>query len=108
MIELDENKHVIYTTGDKPEEQIDRILKYAYKSIGIKYDYLQILGLFLSLLFRNKVNRWFNSANKLICSEFIDIAYYSAGVERKTIVNLGDVTPQELLDVYDFRIRKGD
>jgi hypothetical protein len=103
-LELDE-KHVVYTTGDKPKEQVDRILKFANQALGVKYDYLQILGLFLSLLFKGE--RYFNSANRFICSELIDIAYYKAGVERLTDINIGNISPQELLEVYEFRVRKG-
>lgn len=107
ILKLNEEHHVVYTTGEKPQEQIDRILKYAYGAIGTKYDYMQIFGLFIALLFKTKKHRWFNSRNKLICSEFIDLAYYKAGVKRNDSIKLGDVTPQELLEVYDFRIRKG-
>lgn len=100
-VQLDSN-HVVYTTGDKPREVQDRILKFAYEQVGKKYDYLQILGLFLSLLLKGERYVVFNSSNKLICSELIDLAYYKAGVKRKTNISIGDVTPQELLKVYDF------
>jgi hypothetical protein len=103
-ITLGNSKYVVYTTGEKPKEQVDGILKFAYRNIGAKYDYLQILGLFLSLLFKRE--RYFNSSNKLICSELIDLAYYTAGVKRLTTSNLGNIVPQELLEVYEFRIRK--
>jgi hypothetical protein len=104
---LDDKKYVVYTTGDKSKEQEDKILKYAYRHLGVKYDYFQILGLFISLLFKGEVNRYFNSANKLICSELIDLAYYTSGVKRDNSIKLGDVTPQELLEVYEFKVRKG-
>lgn len=104
-IQLDEN-HVVYSTGNKTKEVQDRILKYAYEAVGTKYDYLQLLGLFLSLLFKGE--RYFNSSNKFICSELIDLSYYKAGVERKHSMNIGNVTPQELLEVYELKdIRKG-
>lgn len=105
VIELNQQEHVVYTL-DKSQDETDKIIKYAYKSVGIKYDYLQILGLFLSLLF-NIEYRFFDRSNKLICSELIDLSYYKAGIKRNTDINLGNVTPQELLEVYDFRIRKG-
>lgn len=107
ILKLDKERHVVYTTGDKPKEQTERILKYAYEAIGTKYDYLQIIGMFLSLLFKCRRDRLFNSKNKLICSEFIDIAYFKAGVKRNGSRKLGDVTPQELFEVYDFKVRKG-
>ena len=105
MIELDQQKHEIYI-ADKSQEQTDRVLKYAYESVGMKYDYWQILGLLISLVFKTE-HRFFDKSNRLICSELIDLAYYKAGVKRSTDMNLGNVTPQELLQVYDFRIRKG-
>jgi hypothetical protein len=105
-ITLDDDKYVVYTTGEKSKEQVDKIIKFSYRHINVKYDYLQILGLFISLLFKGE-NRYFNSKNKLICSELIDLAYYTASVERINNVNLGNITPQELLEVYEFRIRKG-
>lgn len=100
--------HMVYSTGIKPKEVEDRILKYAHSKIGAKYDYFQILGLFLSLLFKGERRAIFNSTNKLICSELIDLAYYKSGIERKHNVNIGNITPQELLEVYDLKdIRKG-
>lgn len=107
LIELDKCKHVIYTIGDKSKEQMDLMRKLSYKAIGIKYDYMQIVGLFFSLLLNRREYAWFNSGNKLICSEFVDIVYYKSGVKRKGVYSLGNVTPQELFEVYDFRIRKG-
>lgn len=106
IIELDQQKHEIYTV-DKSQDETDRVLEYAYKSVGIKYDYLQILGLLISLVFGTEY-RFFDRKNKLICSELIDLSYYKAGIKRSTDMNLGSITPQELLQVYDFkRIRKG-
>lgn len=107
LVGLSDCKHTVYTTGEKPKEQIDRMLKYAYSTIDIKYDYMQILGLFFALLFNSKKHRWFNSKNKFICSELIDLVYYKVGVKRNNVIKLGNVTPQELLEVYDFRIREG-
>lgn len=107
LIELDKYKHVIYTIGDKSKEQMDLMRKLSYKAIGIKYDYMQIVGLFFSLLLNRREYAWFNSGNKLICSEFVDIVYYKSGVKRKGVYSLGNVTPQELFEVYDFKVRKG-
>ncbi|UGO46269.1 enoyl-CoA hydratase/carnithine racemase-like [Bacillus phage vB_BanS_Chewbecca] len=101
-LELNE-RHVIYTTGNQPQEVTDRIVKYAYKNLGTSYDYLKLFGLFFSLAFKRKRNIYFNSANKFICSELVDMAYYTAGVRRKTNDNLGNITPQELFEVYDLK-----
>lgn len=106
-ITLDENLHTIYTVHGKTDEQSERILEYAFDALGTKYDYLQILGLFISLLFKRRRYALFNSRNKLTCSELIDTVYYKSGIKRNGINNLNNVTPIELLEVYDFRIRKG-
>lgn len=98
-----DNNHTIFTTGEKPKDQIDRIVKYAYNSIGKEYDYWQVFGLFLSLTFKGDRFSFFNSTNKLICSELIDLAYFTSGVKRKNMSNIGNVTPRELLEVYDFK-----
>ena len=112
MIELDETRHVVYTTGEKPQEQIDRIMFYAGKLVGMKYDYLQTIGFMLSYLMRSRgrkwFSKWFNSKNKLICSELIDLVYYKSGVQRNNVIDLGNISPQDLLSVYDFRIRKDE
>lgn len=96
-------RHVIYTIGEQPQEVVDKIVKFAYKNLGKRYDYLQLLGLFISLSCEGKRNIYFNSKNKLICSELVDLAYYTSGVKRKTNENLGNITPQELFEVYDLK-----
>lgn len=104
-IALDCARYVIFTTGYKPVEQTDMIVKYAYRHLNVKYDYLQLLGLLLSLLSKGGINRYyFNSKNKLICSELIDLAYYTSKIKRLNNVNLGNVTPQELINCYKFEI----
>lgn len=106
-VQMDDYYHVVYTIENRPKEVLDRILKYANDTVGIKYDYLQIIGMMFSLIVRDTDRRWlFNSKNKLICSELIDLVYYKAGVKRNNTIRLGKVTPQELLQVYDFKIRK--
>lgn len=102
MIQLDDNC-VVYTIGDRTDEVNDLILTYAYASLGKKYDYLKVFGLFLSLVLRGHRYALFNSANRLICSELIDLTYYKAGVHRKNTLNLGNVTPSELIEVYDLQ-----
>lgn len=101
---INEN-HVVYST-DMTEEVRNRVVEYAFKQIGTKYDYFQILGLFLSLLLKGDRFAFFNSSNKMICSELIDLAYYKAGVHRKNDFNVGNITPQELLEVYELREMK--
>lgn len=94
--------HVVFSTA-MTEEVKQRVVEYAFKQLGTKYDYLQILGLFISLVFKGDRLALFNSSNKLICSELIDISYYKAGVVRKNDDNIGNVTPSELLEVYELK-----
>jgi len=101
-IQLNE-EHVVYTTGYQPKEVTDKIIRYAHQQIGMNYDYLQLVGIFLSLVFKRKRDAYFNSANKMICSELIDLAYYKAGVKRNNYDSIGNVTPQELFEVYDLQ-----
>lgn len=105
-IKLDDKRHVVYSV-DMTDEVRDRVVKFAFKSLGTGYDYIQIVGLFFSLTLGGRLS-FFNSKNKFICSELIDLAYYKAGVSRKNIHPIGDVTPQELLEVYELKdVRKG-
>jgi uncharacterized protein YycO len=97
--------HVVFTPKNMTEEMSGKVVKYAFLKIGTEYDYFQILGLFISLVFKEPRLALFNSRNKFICSELVDKAYQFAGVHRKNQKNLGDVTPSELLDVYDFEKR---
>ena len=104
QIVLDKNNHSIFTTPNpKPEEVVKKIVKFGYDSIGKKYDYIQILGILLSLLFKNEKLNFFNSQNKLICSELIDLAYFNSGVERRCEKKLGNVLPQELINAYGLK-----
>lgn len=99
--------HKVYTAGQLTDKQRKDIVKFAYDSIGTKYDYLLTIGIVLSLLFKG-ARKYFNSKNKLICSELIDLSYYKAGVPRNNSINIGDVTPQELIEVYNLEeVRKG-
>jgi hypothetical protein len=104
-IKIDEN-HVVFAPSNMTEEVRMRVVGYAFKQIGTKYDYLQILGLFISLVFKGDRLAFFNSSNKFICSELIDLAYYKAGVKRKNELNIGNITPKELLEVYELKEKK--
>ncbi|MGV4321324.1 YiiX/YebB-like N1pC/P60 family cysteine hydrolase [Bacillus mojavensis] len=100
--------NVIYSSGYKSDEKIGKILRFAYKKVGTNYDYLQIFGLLVSLIYKGKRSPLFNSTNKFICSELIDLAYFRAGIERKDLLNLGNITPQELIEEYDLKeVKKG-
>lgn len=96
--------HVIYELADGMTEEVKgKVVDYATKQLGTEYDYLQILGLFLALVFKEPRYAFFNSKNKFICSELIDNSYYNAGIKRNNNLNIGNITPQELLEVYDLK-----
>lgn len=94
--------HHVYRVNGITEEQQRNAVNYAMETIGTKYDYLQILGLFFRYVFRLKYLT-FNSYNKFICSENIDYAFIRADIPRKDLEHLLDVSPQELLEKYDLR-----
>jgi hypothetical protein len=94
--------HHIYRVPVLTPYQRDLISLTVSKQAGKPYDYLQIMGWFLRLVFNIKRDNLFNHANLPICSELIDKAFNEAGVKRKPYPWVGDVTPQHLLDVYNF------
>lgn len=98
-VQLNES-HSIFAVENMTDEQRELVLKYAHSKIGTEYDYVQILGLFFSLIFKGERRPIFNSTNKIICSELIDLSYVKAGIKRNNADNIGNVTPQELFEVY--------
>lgn len=101
-LKMDWDKHSIYRLKNKDKFNVDEIVRQAYSKMGTKYDYFKILGMFISLITNKRRYRIFNSSKRMICSELIDISYYSAGVRRLNDIYIGNVTPSELLMVYDF------
>lgn len=100
-IKIDDS-HIIYAPKNMTKEMSDKVVQYAFSKIGTEYDYFQILGLFISYVFKEPRFALFNSTNKFICSELVDKAYQYAGVPRKDKDNLGDISPQELFGEYDL------
>lgn len=106
-IQLDDT-HLIFSISGISESQRNLVVKYAYNRIGSEYDYFQILGLFLSLVLKGERKPIFNSSNKIICSELIDMSFYESGIHRKNTINIGNITPQELIECYELKdVRKG-
>lgn len=101
-LNLDSKIHSLYTIEEKSDEVNDKIVQFAMNKVGTEYDYLQVVGIFISLILKGKRCGIFDDTNKMICSELIDIAYLKAGVKRKNMENFGNVTPQELLKYYPF------
>jgi uncharacterized protein YycO len=106
-LRIDNNIHEIYYIKNLSSEHKYRILDNAYKELGKKYDYKQVLSLALSLIFNIKFKNFSNNYNRLICSELIDIVLFKSGIKRKNYDNLVNVTPKELLESYDFE-KKGE
>ena len=93
--------HSVYRLKNLPADTRLKIINNALSMLDVDYDYSQLFGLFLRLVFDIKTNI-FNKVNKYICSEIIDNSFVKAGVPRKDQENIGDITPQELLDKYSL------
>ena len=91
----------VYRLNGVTEDQRHMIVNNALTMVGMRYDYKQILGLFMRLSFHKELST-FNTANKYICSEIVDNSFVMSDVPRKDMRNLGDISPQELFEKYDL------
>lgn len=98
----DKNIHHIYRLSEIDSSQKTNIQIMARQLKDKPYDYKQIFGLFMRLVFNWKTSL-FNDLNKFICSEIIDRMYYCSGVKRKDKINLFNITPNELLEKYTLK-----
>lgn len=98
------------TPGDKFEvhsfrgitdKQRGDMVNFALKFLGDPYAYGKILHDFFRLVLRMNVPIM-EAKNKHICSDIIDLPAYAAGLKRNGLRPIGDVTPSELLLVYDL------
>lgn len=96
-----EDIHRVYRVKGITDYERQQAVNNALTMVGVRYDYKQILGLYLRLVFR-KDSTTFNKANKYICSEIVDNAFIAADIPRRDNSNLGDITPQELFEKYDL------
>lgn len=94
-----EEVHKVYRIRHVTTEQQHKIVESALTMVGVGYDYRQIYGLFMRLVFKRD-STVFNAANKYICSEIIDYAFQMSDIPRHDQLNVGDITPQELLGKY--------
>lgn len=101
---FDPNLHALYRVPNLTDKQKQDIVSYALSMEGTRYDYLQIIGFIIRLVFKLNIGNLFNRANYLICSELIDKAFYTSGVHRNSLNHLGDTLPSDLLQSYDFRL----
>jgi len=100
-IEYDNKITHIYRLDNVTQEERDRIVSIALSYEGTDYDYAQIFEMFVRIVFRIK-RTLFNNQQKLTCSEVVDNAFYKAGVKRKDLEFLYDITPEELLHKYSL------
>jgi hypothetical protein len=101
---FDPSSHALYRLPTLTEKQKEDIVLFAKSMVGTSYDYGQILSLFLRLVLKLNTGTLFDRANAIICSELIDIPYYIHSNNRKSVEGVGNVFPQELLDLYDFKL----
>ncbi|QDP42869.1 enoyl-CoA hydratase/carnithine racemase-like [Bacillus phage vB_BmeM-Goe8] len=94
-----EEVHKVYRLRNVTSEQQHKIVQNTLTMVGAGYDYKQIYGLFMRLVFKRETSV-FNTANKYICSEIIDYAFQMSDIPRSDQLNVGDITPQELLGKY--------
>ena len=93
--------HRVYRLRNISPGQQEFIVENALTMVGARYDYAQIFGLWLRLVFSIE-SKIFNKVNKYICSEIIDKAFILSMVPRKDNLIIGEVSPQELLEKYDL------
>lgn len=101
-LNIDWDNHSVYRLKYKDSVNIEEVLRLAHTYTGTKYDYFKTFGMLISLISNKRRYRFFNSNSRMICSALIDVSYYTAGVIRLNDVYIGNVTPNELLNVYEF------
>ncbi len=103
IVELDYNEeiHHIYRPVGITDKQKEDLMIEAYKYIGVKYDYIQIIALFFRVVFDWNTS-FLNNLNRFICSEVIDKVYFNIGIARNDNKYLFHITPYELLEKYNF------
>lgn len=98
----DEDVFDIHRLHDATPESLNLACMVAQSFEGARYDYLQIAGIAVRLLFR-----WdktlFNRANYFICSELIDVSFMASYIERLHQSYIGSLDPGQLLQAYDLR-----
>lgn len=73
---------------------INGIVSFMVERLNRPYDYLQILGFFVEIVFRWK-NTW-HLKNKYTCANIIDKAFKSVGIILVPGRQIGDVWPEKL------------
>lgn len=91
----------VHRFKDITEAQRTKMIAAARQLIGYKYDVWQIGRDFIRIELRVDLSfiEWKNHA---VCSDIIDVPAYIAGIKRHSFLRVGDVTPSELLWVYNL------
>jgi Orthopoxvirus protein of unknown function (DUF830). len=95
--EYDENTIEVYRIkgGLDYTKQI-AIIQHSYDFLNKKYDYKQIFWYIYEYFFGKKNKNIFNSNQRLICSELVDKAYLSIGIDLVDFRKDGNVTPADI------------
>lgn len=75
-----------------------QLVYVAEKQLNKGYDYLSILKWFIRLLFKRDFTL-VDNANRLICSELIDVCYQEIGIDLVPDRTTGDVLPSQLYTI---------
>jgi hypothetical protein len=75
-------------------EQMKRVEELAPKLVGYKYDFMEIISIFVRNVFDKKFRIW-NSPQAYICSELVEFVLSDIGVIPKD-KDLRNITPNEL------------
>jgi len=94
----DRASHIaIYRVNELTPEQAERVVQFARMLIGTPYDFVGILVWFIRLLFKWNIPNLVNDLNRMWCSELVDVAYSSVGIDLVPEQPYGDVTPEDLV-----------
>ena len=104
--QYDEKIHSLYRSKEVDDTIKEKIYTKAIQYEKYPYDYLQVIRWGIRLIFGWNMSIS-NRANKLICSELIDFVFLASGLKRKNILDIGDITPNMLIDLYDLEEVEG-
>jgi hypothetical protein len=89
-----EGNYVVVDLG-LSQEQREIVKQIAPSLTGYDYDYVQVIGFFFEKLLNINIDQYFDSDDKFVCSELVDIILYYIGfIDEEEYV--GDHTPNEL------------
>ncbi len=77
--------------------QIDKAVEYALDTIGTKYDFLQLVSLFLFAVLKiNRTVEPIDCKNMFICSELVAKSFNHAGINFNDKIELDVITPADI------------